>query len=254
MIKNLLSIFFVAILNLSAICQQNDLVGFEKFLGDEKIEALNMLETSFDEFLESNFSNLPTQDKKIKHLLKVVKETGDLDTNWKFNSTFNIQVIQKLEESGLRKEFWIYGYEEYTPFYYHQFLIDSIKKENPDTSLTLDSLQFNKIYEFDEEIEMIGNPDSVDGMSYQEWSDSLLDFNWRGQFIFAIDKFSKNDSVIMEYLDAKEAAGNISPSLIASGLLYRNSNLDEAFAKRIILMELYYFMIEWDIENKETTR
>lgn len=254
MIKNLLSIFFVAILNISAICQQNDLEGFEQFLGKEKIEALNMLEVSFNDFLESNFPSQPTDVKKIKQLLQVVKETGEFDKKWKFNSAFNTKVISKLEESGLRVEFWTYGHEKYIPFYYHQFLIDSIKKEKPDTSLTLDSNQVGKTYEFDEEIEIIGNPDSVDGMSYQEWSDSLLDFNWRGQFIFAIEKFSKNDSVIIEYLDAKEAAGNISPSLIAGGLLYRNSDLTEAFVKRIILMEIYYFMIRWDLENKKTTR
>jgi len=254
MIKRLLTIFFAAVSSFGAFCQQNDLEGFEKFLGDEKVEALNMLEESFDEFLESNFPIQPTENEKIKQLLQIIKETGEFEENWKFNSTFNLQVIRKVESSGLRKEFWTYNYEEYIPYYYHQYLIDSIKNENPDTILRIDSNQIQRIYNSDEEILIIENPDSIDGMSYKEWSDSLLDFNWRGQFTFAIDKFSINDSVILEYLDAKEATGNISPSLIASGLLYRDPDLSEPFVKRIILMELYYFMIKWNLENKKTTR
>jgi hypothetical protein len=157
-------------------------------------------------------------------------------------------VIQKLEESGLRKEFWIYGYEEYTPFYYHQILIDSIKKTSPDTSLAIDSNKLRELYNNSdlEIIPIMNSTDSVEGMTYKEWSDSSLSFNRNGKFIYALEKFSNNDSTIIEYLDAKEAVGNISPSLISSGLLASISNPSEPFVKKIILLEIYYWMIGFE--------
>ena len=235
--------------------QKNDLAGFETFLGSEKVEAINMLEKSFDSFLVANFPSQKTMDDKTKKFLQIIKETGEIEENWKFNSSLNSRIIKKIESSGLRKEFWTYGYENYIPFYYHQFLIDSIKSINPDTNLHIDSNALMKQYTVDEEIiPIINSTDSVEGMTHKEWSDSLLEFNWRGQYLFAIERYSFNDKVIDEYIDAKIAGGNISPSLMASGLMYHDSDLTEPLVKRIILMEIYYGMIKWNLKDKKTTR
>ncbi len=233
--------------------QQNDLNSFEELLGSQKIEALNMLEKSFDEFLETNFSEDQTFDGKIRSLLQLLTDTENINQELQFNKSLNKSIVNKFESSGLRKEFWIYGYEEYIPFYYHELLADSIMKEKPDINIKIDTITLQEMYLNDEEIiPILEQSDSVEGMTYKEWLDSSLTFNMAGKFIYAIDRYSINDSTIDGYVDAKMSVWNISPVLIASGLQSNKSDLNEPFVKRIIMIEIYYGMLVWDLKNKET--
>jgi hypothetical protein len=58
------------------------------------------------------------------------------------------------------------------------------------------------------------------------------------KFYIALDSIQRSDSLILNYLDAKEAIGNLSSSILASGLLYNLSDNNEYFAKRIFAMDI----------------
>ncbi len=74
--------------------------------------------------------------------------------------------------------------------------------------------------------------------------------NIYGEFLYGIAKFAPNDSVVQGYVEVKVLAGDISPLLIVSALLEHKIDFDEPFIKRVILAEIYYWIMKRDIEGK----
>ena len=61
----------------------------------------------------------------------------------------------------------------------------------------------------------------------------------QSKLFIALDSISQSDSLIITYFDVKEAAGNISPSILAGGLKYYLNEDNEYFAKRIFIMDMH---------------
>jgi hypothetical protein len=107
----------------------------------------------------------------------------------------------------------------------------------------------------EEEIIPISNIDSVEIERHQKEMDerirNSLHFNSYGQYLYALAKYNLSDTTIQGYVEAKLAARNIDPSLIASGLLSQEIDFEDPFIKRILVADFYYWIMNWDIERKE---
>ena len=204
-------------------------------------------------FLKTNYPKIDNENNRIYKFLDGYKNWSVLEKEWIIDYANAKETLDQFEKSGLRIEFWKYGYETYKP----EYQIDSFILPQEDTS-NLDTLSLKDLYvdDIEEEIIPITNEDYDPELEekLQRQRDSSQSFNHEGQFIYGLAKYGTNDSLVAGYIDAKYAAGDISPSLIVGGLTVHNLDLSVPLRKRIILMEFYYHFLQWSIENKKTTR
>ena len=113
--KTMNKILLILLIIVFANCQsQNNIEAFDKQLGHEKAEAFNSAISSFQEFLILNYPNIDNENKRIKEFLKTIIHSENIKANFKVNKELCAKVVNKWESSGLRKEIWLYPYEEYT--------------------------------------------------------------------------------------------------------------------------------------------
>ncbi len=248
------TIFILIFLHLGFLtnCQKSprsDIANFNEFLGKEKATALNEAIKSFDKFLETNFPNQDNQSDKTKEFLKRFINSNSPDSSWIFTTKRNIKLLVQLESSGLRKEIWIYGKENYAEKYNIYDLINPFKN---DSSQGLGELEI-----IEDEIIPIPRPttDSTELAGIEKELDeqynNLLMTNEKGEFLYGLAKFANNDSIVHEYVEVKLVAGDFSPSIVASAFLSHIRDFENPFIKRMIFVELYYWLIEWNIEKNE---
>jgi len=212
--------------------------------------ALNTAVESFDQFLKTNYPDLDNQSKRTKAFLEYLQANFEPDSTWNLPTKRNQQIISDFETSGLRKEIWVYGYEEYQPKY---DISKILPHEERDTSNIIDLGELDDLFE--EEILPISNIDSAEIARREEEMEerirNSLHFNIYGQYLYGLNKYNLNETTIQGYVDAKVIAGDISPVLIASGLLSQKIDFEDPFVKRILVTEFYYWIMKWDIERKE---
>ncbi len=68
----------------------------------------------------------------------------------------------------------------------------------------------------------------------------ILHFNRFGKYMEALYAIKESDSLIFEYWDKKEAAGNMQDELVVDGILNSKPNFDNYFHKRIVIIEYSY--------------
>ncbi|GAB5557754.1 MAG: hypothetical protein SchgKO_19670 [Schleiferiaceae bacterium] len=184
---------------------------FENTIGAEPSEVLTETATSFDQFLSNSYPELSDEKDRIQAFLSIYSDTPFIP--WEEinphlpSKDYCVRLLEKWEQSGLRKEIRTYPYEE----------------EN-----TTEDFGFEA---FDS-----GNHDP-------KW-DSIPEFNYTGKYLQALFKVGDLDSCIHSYADAKRAAGDISSPLLAGGLLTCNrEEWDTPVFKRILLAEFYWYML-----------
>lgn len=197
---------------------QGQIDTFNKYLGSESVDAFNLAVTSFDAFLTLNYTEENELDR-IQHFLEDVRDSlTEKRTSWILPEGTSA-ISDAWENSGLRKEIYFWPNETYTV---HYFL-------RSDSAHTIVS----------EEIPIFNGNDTSSAPQ-----DSSLSFNSAGNYLFALLE-SKNSSPLVEsYTKAKCSASLINPRLVASGLLQYKSELSTPIAKRIIIAEFYWWMIE----------
>jgi hypothetical protein len=62
-------------------------------------------------------------------------------------------------------------------------------------------------------------------------------------------KFASNDPFISGYVEAVDVAGDISSRLSANAFISDLKNYEEPFAVRVIVIEFYYGLMKYDLEN-----
>jgi hypothetical protein len=232
--------------------QNNNLKDFNDFLGQEKATALNSAVESFDQFLMANYPDLDNQSNRTREFLEYIQKNFDPDSTWNLLNNRNQKIISDFESSGLRKEIWLYGYEEYEPQY---DIYEILPPEEEDTSniQVIDARDLENI--FGDETISISNIDSAEIVrqekEMEERMRNSLHFNSYGQYFYALAKFNLNDTSIQYYVEVKILMADISPVLIASGFLHQEVDFENPFIKRILVTELYYWIMKRDIERKE---
>jgi hypothetical protein len=192
-----------------------DIKTFEKVLGEQETNYLNEIIGVFDNYLTKKY---PVQDSKFKTYLVDISESN-------INDYLRIDSIKmkKYRESNL--------FGKYDTIY-------------PD-SVWFDGQTFNIKYpNFDivEEIiplKRINEESNIDSTINSLRIEPRFLLKEQSKFYFALDSIQQSDSLMITYLDAKEAAGNLLPSILAGGLKYYLTKNNEYFAKRIFVMNLY---------------
>ncbi len=251
----MLAVIFVSCAN--NIAQDKEkIIQFNKFLGDDKAFALDNLLFSFQEFLNKNYSSEEHLATKTRHFLRyLLKNDCEPLDSWKFNTKKNLKVFNAFEESGLRKEIYLYQYEiEAHEFLKQEYSIYDIIKET-ETEQTnnlnlgeLDTVLFDIVIPIVE----LSKEDSIASMErekeMQNRMDNALVFNLNGRFLYGLAKYG-TDSTAYNYAEAIVTAGELSPLLIAMVFTNLSSrSLEDPFTQRIIVVELYYFLMRHDLK------
>ena len=236
--------------NLLVVGQTSEVKNFDTFLGKEKTVALNQMNKSFESFLKTNFPDSKNENERIYLFLEGFKEWSNLEKDWIIDYENAIETLEQFENSGLRIEYWIYGYETYKPTYF----IDSTILPQEYTS-EIDTISLGD-FKIEKEIIPItnGNYDPELEEKLQKQRDSSQSLNLHGQFFYGLLKYGQNDTLIKEYTEAIYAVGDISTSLKAGGLTANHLDLSTPLRKRLIVMDFYYHFLKWNLENKKTTR
>lgn len=249
-LTTLIALIFIGF---SASAQQtakNDIEGFNKFLGKEKANALNAAEKSFEQFLLTNYANHNSFAERTKAFLKQLSRHNKPDSLWALDTEKNSRIIESFETTGLRKEIWLYGYEEYSP---KNNIYELLPPEEKDTS-NISDLGELEIDLIEEELIPISKVDPAElakrDREREERMKNSLHANAYGEFLYGLAKFTPNDSLIQGYVKVKVTENDISPGVIAGGFLEYYTNLDDPFMKRIMVVEFYFWIMKWDIERK----
>ncbi len=188
---------------------------FEKILGKQETTNLNEIVGDLDNYLIKKY---PEQPSKFKAYLNDVSELN-LSEYWRLDSI----KMKKYRESNL--------FGKYDTIY-------------PD-SVWFDGRSFNIKYpDFDmiEEIiplKRINEETNIDSIINSLRIEPKFLLKKESNFYLALDSIQQSDSLIITYLNEKEAAGNLSPSILANGLKHYLTESNEYFAKRIFVMEMY---------------
>jgi hypothetical protein len=226
--------FLTALPAISQVPIQNDLQGFNEFLGFEKQAALDSAVSSFQEFLNLNYEG----PDGIIHFLIRIRDSGSFDPNWVLPRAKSKKILEAWEISGLRKDIWLYGYEDYQLNYNPKDLL-----EDQVLSPVMDSIYI----EIEDEIVPLTNHSTTDTLEPNRANQ--LSRNRRGQFNYALAKFASNDPFISGYVEAVDVAGDISSRLSANAFISDLKNYEEPFAVRVIVIEFYYGLMKYDLEN-----
>ena len=188
---------------------------FEKILGKQETTYLNEIVGDLDNYLAENY---PYQNSKFKAYLVDISESK-VDKYWKIDS----MKIKKYRKSNLFGKYdtiypdsvWYDGQTfkiKYSDFDIVEEIIP-LKKNNKETNIdsTINALRIEPRF--------------------------LL--KTESKFYLALESIQQSDSLMITYLDTKEAAGNLSPAILAGGLKYYLTENNEYFAKRIFVMDLY---------------
>jgi hypothetical protein len=236
--------------------QKNDILGFNRFLGKEKSEALNEVVVSFDKFLELNY---PKEKDNSKRIILLLKESFPNFNNQNhstkiFTTSKNIVLLESLEKSGLRKEIWLYHHEieKYKPKSYN-----NIKELFPYQEPELDSIyHISTVFLDDDDGEMLNlEIDSVEWVKSEkrlaEMRKNSLSTNFLGDFLFGLAKFTAKDSFIQNYVETRVLVGDISQIIFIPALLEENTDFNDPFIKRMLVVEFYFWLIREDIRQNE---
>ncbi|MGI8892021.1 MAG: hypothetical protein ACR2GN_01040, partial [Bacteroidia bacterium] len=105
---------FLFILCFSCSPKSSELEEFNKVLGEEKAKALDELIVTFQEFLDINYTEGDLGEKTKEFLMD---NSNYKFPQWKFEKLSNKRILEKIEQSGLRKELYLYESENYEAEY-----------------------------------------------------------------------------------------------------------------------------------------
>ena len=188
---------------------------FERILGKQEVSYLDEMIKDFEIFLNQNY---PNQELKFKSYLTDISES-QAESYW------------EIKPADLRK-------------YKESRLFNKYNESLPDT-VWFDGQTIN--YEYVEHqvtgeiipIQMRGKRLNIDSTILAVKNEPDFFMIEQGLFNIALDSVRLSDSLINKYLNAKEAAGELSPSFLASGISYSLNEENEYFAKRIYIMNRF---------------
>lgn len=219
---------------------------FNAFLGADKAAVLNDAVDSFDRFLQSNYSELDNRSDRSRAFLKYIAQHNAPNESWILQTERNAKIIEAFESTGLRKEIWVYGYEEYESK--HNFS-EVLPPAEPDSAQIVDLGELD-LELIEEEIIPFREIDSLEvARMEQEWEEKRLNSlhsNYQGDYLYALLKFAPKNSFAYGAAVAEYQSGNISPGVMSNGFLENVDNYSDPFVRRLMVTEFYYWIMNWD--------
>ena len=230
---------------------QSRLDKFNAFIGEEKALVLQEAVDSFDQFLMDNYPNINKEDDRINLFLEQLVRYNKPDKSWIYNRVDNELLISSFESSGLRKEIWLYEYEEY------ESKNDFSKVLSPPEPV--DTSSFPEVGELKVDLiegELIPDRKNEQGRQMdvqqereQRFKKRLVQ-NYEGDYIYGLMKYSPKDSFVFGYAQATHTIGTrVSPGILANGFLSNNPDYQNPLVKRLLVTEFYYLLIKWEMKK-----
>ncbi len=215
-------------------CEQNQsrherIEKFESILGEGQSKALNKIVSKFDSHLEKyDYESYSAFLRSFKNpdaqiIIEQIQKNPENQGLWEL--TKNSQLEQEIRFTLDS----IYVLKTEIRQFYHRI-------NDKDTIVW--GQKFNPT-------EPISKPITKEVLD-RRISDTQL--NIYGNFFEGLAQVQKSDSLIINYLDAKKAVGDISLVLIAGGLLYDEPVNEDYFFKRIVVSEFFLPFIPRDIK------
>ena len=185
---------------------------FKTVLGKRETKQLDDIVRDFDSFLDKKYKN-KNSDSRLKQYLEEL-------ANW------NNPELWRIDEVKLKRYHTSNLFAKYDSLY-------------PD-SVWIEDGMVNIKYKELEAIQSIIpiNKSNIDSMVNEFKKEPELNQTSPSSFLLALESIAQKDSQLVNYLDAKEIAGNIPLHILANGLLYNYKNSSEYFTKRILVMEM----------------
>lgn len=245
--------------------ENNGINTFNETLGIEKSRALDEAVDSFEDFLKVNFPNQKTySERAFSFLLELDSACNNhgavysLDWSWTFDLKNSRRVVGLFENSGLRREIWLFGYEEYSPNNDLSELLDTNTFYSSPDTFSPATIQSDS--ELMEEAEYFSK---MEGYNYDTLLESMkakrerrrnsLYTNEHGDFIYALMRHSEDSSYAKNFAE-NQVQMAVSPCVLVPSLIHFNRtkvDLSDPFIKRIVAVELYYPIIYNDMLNKK---
>ena len=231
------SLLIITSLKAHAQVAEPDKKLFSESLGETEWQALNELLTSFDLFLEENYPNQSLEDQ-TRLFLKAFDD--DSPTKWSFTNPNIYRAFQQAESSGLRKEMYFIG-------------------DDGASYITSDTVHVNRLPYFEDDFEDIIDIPSFEPLSeeeqlriseeeqaLEEMRKMSLTTNRFGSFLSSFLLIKGSDPLIDEYIMTKNEVGDLSPYLVAFGMLKMKKQSSVSWGMRLIIVyELYYPILHW---------
>ena len=188
---------------------------FENILGKQETTCLNEIVGDLDNYLAENY---PHQNSKFNEYLVDISESK-VDKYWKIDS----MKIKKYRESNL--------FGKYDTIFPDSVWYDeqTFKIKYPDFDIVEEIIPLKRI----------SKETNIDSTINAMRIEPRFLLKTESKFYLALDSIQQSDSLMITYLDAKEVAGHLSPSVLANGLKYYLTESNEYFAKRIFVMDIY---------------
>ena len=211
---------------------------FNTFLGQDRSEMLSVLNHSFDTILQSAYPDIPDFPDRIFAFLDSYSKQNDFETSFFTDSTSFISLKNQLENSGFRKDFYLYEGENTD----QQFNLDDFIPERDEPEpIDLGPLDLELI---EEEIKAENKGLPYDQQEYN--GDSLILFsdssefefyiNSHGKFWYGIGKYSCSIEII-GVLESINNENHISLAVVAGGM--KDTDLNNPFIRQVIMAQFY---------------
>ena len=209
--KRTLLVSIIILLLASCKTSRNETEQIEEFYAvfdPKQREAFELAVKSFDNFLEINFNEHKTLEEKLQTFLEEIMDST-LSSRWQINIDEGREVLLKYEESGLRKEIWIYSFEEESE---------------------------------EREIMKILNPGQVITHNH----DSTKQFVKYGAYLQGLMNIKTPSDLVLDYSEAKFATDHFSNALSIKDLVegMKKQNYNPEILKGIIIAEFYFGLLQ----------
>jgi len=225
--------------------EQSQLEQFNEYMGEEKALVLQEAVDSFDQFLMDNYPALNKENERIKSFLEQLAHYNEPDKSWVYNHAANQAIIDSFESSGLRKEIWLYEYEEYESKNDFSKVLPPPAPVDSGSILELGEIKLDLI---EEELIPIRQSDQEEQIydqkeREQRFKKRMLP-NYEGDYVYGLMKFSPRDSFVFGYAQTiHTTSARISPGVRANGFLSGNPDFENPLVKRLLVTEFYYWLI-----------
>ncbi len=223
---------------------QPKLEDFNKFLGEERALVLQDAVDCFDQFLVNNYPYADNKTERIASFLEQIADHNEPDNSWLFDQDCNEKIIGSFESTGLRKEICLYEYESYES---ENEFSEVLPPPLPVDTMNIKDLGELNLDLIEEDIIPISNIDREKQVKIQEEQEERnersLNSNGEGDYIFALLKFSPQESFVYEYAQAARDENRISAGVLANGFLFGTADYEDPFVRRLLVTEFYYWLI-----------
>ena len=220
-------IVIILLLLIGCSDNKNQTTEFDKILGKENSETLNLLVSEFEnDFLKRQYPNLNTTSAYEKFVTEISEGKTEhlLEFSAKSRKLFNESTL-RLEIYCVMDSTWI----EKNPWNDKTLLVKGKTKcLNPDGTFENSSM------------EMPFNENEISRDSIQKKYMNFVESNYGGKYLKALNSIADKSDFLSSFAKNRTDFGIIVSELIAKQMLAHKVDFDDYYIKRLIVTELSY--------------